>query len=178
MDWDLLFWVLARVAGMTAFVALSISLLSGLALRTAVLDRLVSNRALVAAHEFTTLLWAPFGLLHLGALLLDRTARVGPLDLLVPFAVPYGTLAIGLGTVSAEIFALVALAAWLRRRLNAQLWQWLHRLAYLAFALAFLHALLAGSDFSDPLISAVTWAIAGALATLSIARLLWGRLPA
>jgi DMSO/TMAO reductase YedYZ heme-binding membrane subunit len=68
--------------------------------------------------------------------------------------------------------------AWLRRRLDATLWRWLHRLAYLAFALLFVHAVLGGSDFSDPLVSAVTWSVAAILAVLSLARLAWGRLPA
>jgi DMSO/TMAO reductase YedYZ heme-binding membrane subunit len=58
------------------------------------------------------------------------------------------------------------------------LWQWLHRLSYAGFALLFLHAVLGGTDFSDPLVSALTWSVAAALATLGLARLLWGRLPA
>jgi predicted ferric reductase len=178
MDIEVFLWILARVAGLTSFVALSISLLSGLALRTAVLDWLAGNRALRAAHEFTALLWVPLGLLHVLALLLDRTARVRPADLVVPFQAPYGTLAIGLGTLSLEMFAVVAMTAWLRRRLDATLWRWLHRLAYLAFALLFVHAVLGGSDFSDPLVSAVTWSVAAILAVLSLARLAWGRLPA
>ncbi|MBJ7597288.1 MAG: hypothetical protein DLM67_00285 [Candidatus Nephthysia bennettiae] len=178
MDLDTFTWILARVTGLSSFVALSISMLSGLALRTAVLDWLAGNRALRATHEFTAVLWVPLGLLHLLSLLLDQTARVRALDLLVPFQAPYGTLAIGLGTVSLELFAVVAVTAWLRRQLHARLWRWLHRLAYLAFALLFLHALLAGTDFSDPLVSALTWAIAALLATLSVARLAWGRLPA
>ena len=58
------------------------------------------------------------------------------------------------------------------------LWRWLHRLAYIAFALVFLHAVLGGTDFSDPAVSAITWATAAALAVLGFARLVWGRLPA
>ena len=152
--------------------------MTGLALRTAVLDWLGSNRALRSLHEFTALLWIPLGSLHLLALLLDRTARVTPLDLVVPFRVPYGTLAIGLGTVALELFALVAVTGWLRRRLDPTAWQWIHRLAYVAFGLVFVHALLGGTDFSDPLVSAITWSAAAMLAILSLARALWGRLPA
>src|SRR5205823_5289647 len=105
MDADLFAWLLSRVAGLTSFLALAISLVTGLALRTAVLDWLGSNRALRSLHEFTALLWIPLGSLHLLALLLDRTARVTPLDLVIPFRVPYGTLAIGLGTVALELLA-------------------------------------------------------------------------
>jgi sulfoxide reductase heme-binding subunit YedZ len=178
MDPSVFFWLLARVTGLTSFVALAVSLLTGLALRTAILDWLGSNRALRSLHEFTAVLWIPLGLLHVLSLLLDPTARIGPLDLLVPFRVPYGTLGIGLGTVALELFLLVAVTGWLRRRMNATAWQWVHRLAYAAFGLVFLHALLGGTDFSDPLISAVTWSTAAMLALLSLARVLYGRLPA
>jgi hypothetical protein len=37
---------------------------------------------------------------------------------------------------------------------------------------------LGGTDFSDPLVSALTWSVAFALATITAARVLWGRLPA
>jgi predicted ferric reductase len=178
MDPQLFFWLLARVAGLASFLALAISLVSGLALRTAVLDWLAANRALRSLHEFTAVLWIPLGLLHLLALLLDQTARITPVDLVIPFRVPYGTLAIGLGTIAFELFVVVAVTGWLRRRLTLGVWSWLHRLAYLAFGLVFLHALLGGTDFSDPLISAVTWSAAAAMAVLAAARILWGRLPA
>jgi predicted ferric reductase len=175
---DLFFWVLARVCGLTSFAALAISLLTGAALRTAVLDWLGNNRSIRAVHEYTAVLWIPLGLLHVATILLDQTARVSPLDLLIPFRVPYGTLAIGLGTVTLWVFALVAITGWLKRRMATGVWQWIHRLAYVAFGLLFLHAVLGGTDFSDPVVSALTWSIAFALATITAARVLWGRLPA
>lgn len=178
MNADLFFWLLARVAGLSSFVALAVSLLSGMALRSGILGRFASNRAMRSLHEYTTVLWMPLGLLHLFSLLLDRTARVQIKDLVVPFAVPYGTLAVGLGTVSFELMLLVAVTGWLRRWLWPKAWLWVHRLSYLAFALVFIHALLAGTDFSDPVVSALTWSVTAMLAVLAAARLLWGRLPA
>lgn len=178
MNPDLFFWILARVAGLSAFAALSISLLSGLSLRTGVLDWLGSNRALRSLHEYTTLLWMPLGGLHIVALLLDQTSRVRPVDVIVPFLMPYGTLAIGLGTITFEVFLLVAITGLLKRRMNSQAWQWVHRLSYVAFGLLFVHALLGGSDFGDPAVSALAWSTAGLLAVITAARVIWGRLPA
>lgn len=183
MDADLFFWILARVCGLASFAALSISLLTGAALRTAVLDWLATNRALRSVHEFSALLWIPLGVLHVVALVLDKTARISITDLVLPFqvhypGVPQATLAIGLGTLTLELFAVVAVTGWLKRRLSLGLWQWIHRLSYLAFAMLFLHAVLSGSDFSDPVVSALTWSVAFVLAIISIARVLWGRLPA
>ena len=181
MSSDLFFWILSRVAGLTCFAALSISLVTGLALRTAVLDWLAPNRALKSTHEFTSVLWVPLGLLHLVALVLDQTARISVVDLLVPFTAVYGDLgrvAIGLGTISFDIFVVVAITSWVRGRLNQRLWRYLHRLTYPAFGLLFLHAVLGGTDFSAPLVSAIAWAAAAMLAILALARAFWGRLPA
>jgi sulfoxide reductase heme-binding subunit YedZ len=181
---DTFLWVLARVCGLASFVALSISLLTGLALRTAVLDWLGSNRSIRSLHEYTAILWMPLGALHIVSLLFDQTARLRLLDVAVPFLAPAdiygvrGALAIGLGTLTCEIFLVVAVTGWLKRRMPNELWQWVHRLSYLAFGLLFLHALLGGSDFSDPIVSALTWSVAALLAVLTLARALFGRLPA
>lgn len=184
MSAALFFWALARVAGLAAFASLSLSLLTGLALRTALLDRVGSNRSLRSVHEYTTLLWLPLGGLHVVALLLDATARIRLVDLLVPFGAPVsvyglrGVVAIGLGTLTLELLGVVVVTGWLRRSLPGTAWRWIHRLSYAAFGMLFVHAVLGGSDFSDPGVSALTWAVAAALALLSLARLLLGRLPA
>jgi predicted ferric reductase len=184
MDLPTFLWVLARVSGLASFASLSVALLSGLALRTSVLDWVGTNRSLRSVHEYTTVLWMPLGALHIASLVLDDTARIRLLDLLVPFGAPVavyglrGTIAIGLGTLTLELFAVVAITGWLKRRMSTGVWQWIHRLSYVAFGMLFLHALLGGSDFSDPLISALTWSVALLLGVLSLARALCGRLPA
>jgi methionine sulfoxide reductase heme-binding subunit len=178
MTTDQFFWVLARVAGLGSYAALAIALVTGIALRTAVFDWLGSNRTVRALHEYTIVLWIPLAALHLVALLLDSTARIGVLDMVLPFHSGYGTLAIGVGALSLDVLLVVTVAAYMKRRMSKALWLWVHRLAYVAFALIFLHAVLSGTDFSDPVVSAITWGSAAALLTLGVARLLGGRLPA
>lgn len=181
MTADQFLWMLARVAGLSAYGALSISVLSGVAIRSGLLGDLGSNRALRATHEFTAILWIPLGLLHLLSLLLDPTARIVPLDLFVPFIANYdaaGRLALGLGTIGFDLLLLVAITGWLRGRMPRPAWTWIHRLAYLAFALGFFHAVLGGTDFNEPLVSALTWSTTVALGVISLGRVFWGRLPA
>lgn len=178
MTTDQFLWVLARVAGLSSYAALAIALITGIALRTAVLDWLSSNRALRSLHEYTTVLWIPLAVLHLVSLVLDKTARIGLLDLVVPFHSSYGTLAIGLGALSVDILLVVTVTSLLKRYIRKDLWLWLHRTAYAAFALTFLHAVLSGTDFSDPAVSAITWGAAAALLTLGVVRAVGGRLPA
>jgi methionine sulfoxide reductase heme-binding subunit len=178
MTTDQFLWVLARVAGLGSYAALAVALLTGIALRTAVLDWLGSNRVLRSLHEYTTVLWIPLACIHLGSLLLDSTARVGVLDLVVPFHAAYGTLAIGFGALAVDVLFLVTVTSLLKRHMKPVLWKWLHRLAYAAFALIFVHAVLSGTDFSDPIVSAISWAAAAMLLVLGLARAAWGRLPA
>lgn len=175
---DLEFWFIARITGLAAFAVLSLSLLSGEALRTSVLDFLATNRALRKLHDFTTPLWIPLALTHVIALVLDRTARIGAIDLVVPFRTEYAQLEIGLGTLSLDVFLVVTVTSWLRSRMNNTLWTWIHRTAYAGFAFAFVHALRSGTDFSAPLVSALAWPVAAALAVLAVSRIVWGRLPA
>ncbi len=178
MTADQFFWVLARVAGLSSYAALAVALVTGIALRTAVFDWMGSNRMVRSVHEYTVVLWIPLALLHVVSLLLDQTARIGLLDVVVPFHSSYGSLAIGLGALSVDLLLVVTVAAYLKRRMPKDVWLWIHRLTYVAFALIFLHSVLSGTDFSDPIVSAITWGSAAALLTLGLARLLGGRLPA
>jgi sulfoxide reductase heme-binding subunit YedZ len=178
MTIDQFFWIVSRVSGLASYAALAVAMVTGIALRTAVLDWLGNNRALRSLHEYTTVLWIPLAVLHLAALLLDRTSRIGLVDLVLPFHSVYGSLAIGLGALSVDVVVVVTATALLKRHMKAGLWKWLHRLSYPAFALIFLHAVLSGTDFSDPAVSAISWAAAAALLALGLTRAMWGRLPA
>lgn len=175
---DLEFWFIARITGLTAFAVLSLSVLSGEALRTSVLDFLAKNRAVRKLHDFTTPLWLPLVFAHVIALVLDKTARIQPVNVVVPFVTDYGQLPIGLGTLAFDIIMVVTITSWLRSRMNNTVWMWIHRTSYVGFVALFFHAALSGTDFDAPLVSALAWSTAAALAILGISRVVWGRLPA
>jgi predicted ferric reductase len=177
MNADLLFWLVARVAGLAAFLSLGLGLTTGMALRTGVLDLLGPNRVVRSVHEFMQWLWVPLGLIHICTLMLDQTAKIAPRDLVVPFQTPYGSFAIGLGTLTLEILTLIVVTGWLKKAIAPKLWIWIHRLGYVAFAMVFFHALLGGTDFTDHTVSAVTWSAAMVVGLLALARVLWGHLP-
>jgi len=169
---DLALWLLARSSGTGSAVALELSLLSGMALRTGALGWLTHNRGVRVLHDFSSVLWLPLAVVHVVALLLDPTARIGVADLVIPFAAPYGAIAIGLGTISLQLFAIVIVSSWLRPRIANEVWTALHRLSYLAFAGLVGHTLLSGTDFAQPLIAGLAWLTTLALAAVGILRLL------
>lgn len=177
MDPQLFLWLATRATGLAAYIALCVTVLSGIALRTSVLDWLAKNRAMRALHDWTAWLWIPLGALHVLTLVFEKAARIGLADLVVPFRVDYGTVAIGLGTLSLDLLVVITVTSWMRRRMNDALWRWIHRTSYLMFVLVFLHSSLSGTDFSAPLVSAISWSVAGALALLAASRIVFGRLP-
>ncbi len=173
---DQLLWLGSRTAALTAFFVLAGAVLTGVALRTSLFEHWWPGRELSAIHRFLTVLWVPLVLLHVGLILADQTAHLRLSDAVLPFQSPYGTLAIGLGTVGLDLLVVVTVTSYLRRVLGALLWRWLHRLSYVMFAAFFLHAQLAGTDLSRPVISAAFWGVGAAIAILLVARLSFGRL--
>src|SRR5262249_31590734 len=79
---------------------------------------------------------------------------------------------------SLDILVVVTLTSWLRRAMSNSLWQWIHRTSYVAFVALFLHAATSGTDFDAPIVSAIAWSSAAALAVVGVSRIVWGRLPA
>jgi DMSO/TMAO reductase YedYZ heme-binding membrane subunit len=173
---DQVLWLTSRAAALTAFFVIAAALLTGQALRSAMFEGAVRNRDLSNLHRFLTVCWVPFVALHVLAMLLDAVARIGPLDLLVPFRVPYAALPIGLGTIGFDLLLIVTVTAYLRNHVDPPTWRWLHRLSYVMFGVFLLHALLAGTDFTRPIVLAPAAAVVAFIAITSLARMVFGRL--
>ncbi len=146
---DPTFWLLARSAGLTAYVLLAASVLAGLTLRTRPSRRL---RAPLVAEAHKTLALASLAVvgLHGAALVLDGTVHVTPAALVVPGLVGYRPAAVAAGVVAAWLLAVITVSFWLRARLGVRLWRRLHKATYLLFVLAAIHGLTAGTDSSQP----------------------------
>ena len=127
-------------------------------------------------HRFLTVCWVPFVALHVLAMMLDAVARIGPLDLVIPFRVSYAALPIGLGTIGFDLLLIVTVTGYLRGHLDPAAWRWLHRLSYVMFGVFLWHALLAGTDFARPVVLAPAAAVVAFIAITSLARLVFGRL--
>lgn len=163
-------WIIARATGVASLVALSLSILTGMAMRPKTLGWLSTNRAISELHSYSTVLWLPLAIAHIVGLLFDSFAKVGLVDLVIPFLMPYGTFAIGLGTLSAELLIVVLIAAWSREKLTRGQWLAYHRVSYFAFAAAFLHGVLSGTDLAYPWLMGISWLVAAILVMAGIRR--------
>jgi predicted ferric reductase len=150
----MMLWYVARGAGLSALVLLTISTALG-ALMTG--RGTASNRVLAQyTHRATASLGLGVLLLHVLTILADSYAGVGWFGALVPLQSGYRPLWVGLGTLAVYTFVGVAALGFARGRLTTsargvQIWRSLHGLAYLGWGLAMLHGINSGSDTS------VTW---------------------
>ncbi|MFO0759413.1 MAG: hypothetical protein U0359_23165 [Byssovorax sp.] len=165
-----MFWNLARVAGVTAYIALTGTVALGLLASTGALDVWIARARSLELHRFlssvTLALLAAHGIAFLG----DAQARFDLLDLLVPFLAPYRPLAVGIAVVASYLLVVVHLSAILRARLGQRAFRALHALSFPAFWLVSAHGILAGSDAHRPGMRAVYLVCAGLVIALTLYR--------
>ena len=149
MHHDPTFWLLARAAGLTAYVLLTLSVLAGLALKSRPSRRL-RQAGVLDLHR--TLAVASLGALalHGGALVLDTTVKVTLAALVVPGLVAYRPAAVAAGVLAGWLLVVVTASFRLRRRIGMKNWRRLHWATYALFALATVHGLAAGTDTAQP----------------------------
>jgi predicted ferric reductase len=147
---DPTFWLLARASGITAYVLLTSVVLAGLLLRARPFGTRLKPAAVTDVHRFLSLLALGALAIHGAALVLDRAVSIPLQALLVPGIAEYRPLWTGLGVVAGELMLLLVLSFSLRRRIGAKAWRRFHYAAYVAFAAAAVHGIMAGTDSGQP----------------------------
>jgi predicted ferric reductase len=139
-------WLVSRVAGLTAFVAVSLDVILGLLVSTRTLSRLFAKGAAVELHRWLSPVALALVLGHGVLLLADGYIRFDVLAVLVPFASPYRPVAVAVGVVAAYLALVVHVSFALRKRIGVKMWRRLHALSFAVLIGAAAHGLLAGSD--------------------------------
>jgi sulfoxide reductase heme-binding subunit YedZ len=149
----MLLWYLARGAGITAYLMLSLA--TGAGAYTARRSPRLEARVLVQyVHRSAALCGVTMLALHIVTLVLDRYAAVGVGGALVPFASGYRPAAVTLGVLSMYVLMAVVVSGVLRSRFasserGAGVWRRIHLASYGAWALAAWHFLASGTDSSQ-----------------------------
>jgi sulfoxide reductase heme-binding subunit YedZ len=138
-------WLASRSAGIVAYLLLSAAVLAGLAMALR-LGPPKLRRSLRAMHEQLALLALGATAAHGLLLLADPWLKPGLAGLLVPFASSYRPVWTGLGVLAAYLAAALSLTYYVRGRLGARRWRRAHRLIPIAWALAAVHVVGAGTD--------------------------------
>jgi hypothetical protein len=162
-------WIVARSTGVASLVALSLSLLTGMALRPKCLTRLSTNRAVAELHKYMTVLFLPLGLATSSPSCSTRTresasaissCRSGSRTAPWPSGSARSACSCSSSSCSPPG----------RRRLSRGRWLAFHRLSYLAFAAAFLHGILPGTDLAYPWLAGLAWLAVAVLVLAGLQR--------
>jgi methionine sulfoxide reductase heme-binding subunit len=170
-------WLLARSAGFVALLAASLTVALGAAGTGSRRDgRILAQLVHRSAAVVTLAMLA----LHAALLVADHYVSVSVSGALLPFTAGYRGFALGLGTLGAYAFLVVAATGSLRGRLAssaraARAWRGVHLAAYAAWALALGHGVLAGTDTARGWALAVYGACAALVGAGVLARTVGGR---
>lgn len=168
-----LWWYVARASGLIAAALLGVAMLGGLLMAT----RLARGAALPwtqGLHEFVAALAVVFTAVHLVSVLAAEKLGIGLGQLLVPFTRRDNLVAQGCGVLASYLLLTVVVTSWLRAVLPWRWWRRLHLLVFPLFGLAGVHAVLAGTDITHPVLSRAGAAVGTLTAVLMGARLLVG----
>jgi methionine sulfoxide reductase heme-binding subunit len=143
---DPTFWIIARAAGLTAYLLLTTSVLAGLVVKAKPFGRALRAATAVDLHRTLAMLSLGALAVHGSALVLDTTVDIGIGALLLPGLAPYRPFWTGLGVIAAELMVVVYASFSLRRRIGQRAWRKLHWATYGLFAAATAHGLMAGTD--------------------------------
>ncbi|HSP37729.1 MAG TPA: hypothetical protein VLR26_08250 [Frankiaceae bacterium] len=141
-------WTATRGFGIAAYVDLAFATAVGLWLRHPWQRRLPGPTpgTLLRLHATMIAAAAMITAAHIGAVLADGFAHVGFVGALLPGRSGYRPLGMACGTVGLYLAVLVGATAWLSGLLVGRFWLPIHRLAYGAFFLIWVHGVLTGSD--------------------------------
>ena len=160
------FWYVARAGGILAYLLLWLATLWGVFISSKMVKGWIDATVLYNMHEFLPTLAMVFAVVHAAVLMGDAYIRFSLIDLLIPFYAPYRPLWTGLGSLALYLSVALIASFYLRTVVSRRVWRTFHYLTYLAFLLALVHGLMAGTDSRQP---AVYWMYITSGATLLFA---------
>ena len=141
-------WLVARASGLMSYALLTVVTVTGIVLsmpHRAVL-RWWAPVLRLRTHIALTVFALAFTVLHIVVLAVDPWAKVGWAGALLPLGAEYRPVPVTLGLISLWAGLIAGVSAALAGRGTGGWWRRLHRLAAVAWILAWLHGVFAGSD--------------------------------
>ena len=129
-------WLATRATGEIALVLLTGVTIMGIAVTKGWASSRWPESVVTLLHRNISLLAVVFLGVHIGTTVIDGYVPIGWLDVVIPFAQPYRTLWVGLGTVAFDLLLAIIITSLLRRRIPQSLWKGIHWASYLLWAVA------------------------------------------
>jgi methionine sulfoxide reductase heme-binding subunit len=166
-------WLVSRASGLVLLVLFSAVMVLGVATKTGATTGRWPRFAVAELHRSLSLFAVALLGLHVATALLDPHVSIGWIAAVLPFTSHYETPALGAGTLAVDLGGAVLITSLLRARLGLRTWRAVHYLAYLAWPVAFVHAIRAASyDQHLWWVALAEWGSLTAVATAVVARLI------
>jgi hypothetical protein len=172
---DMRLWFGSRAAGIVAYLLVTALAAFGLLLsHPSNKVEWKASKHLFPWHKHLAFFTLAFIAAHVVAIVADPYAGVGYIGWLVPGLSSYRTVPVALGTLGLFALLLTGITARFTGLLGAGRWLAIHRVALVAFMLAWVHGALSGTDTRALL---PIYAVSGALVVLLAASRYWRPLP-
>lgn len=145
-----LWWYLARSSGIVAWLVLVLAVVWGALLAGRLVSRPGAPRWLTDVHRYLGGLGLALTGLHLAALAADGYVHFGWLETFVPFASTWRPAAVAWGVLAFYVLVAVEVTSLLKGRVPRHWWRAVHLSSYLAFWMATIHGITAGTDAGTP----------------------------
>ena len=139
-------WFATRGAGTVAFLALTATVVLGIAGVQRLKGPRVPRFLVAGLHRNLTLLALALLGVHIGTAVADTYAPISLKDAVIPFVSAYRPFWLGLGALAFDLLLALTITSLLRTRIGFRRWKILHWLAYVSWPVALVHALGTGSD--------------------------------
>jgi sulfoxide reductase heme-binding subunit YedZ len=139
-------WYVTRTSAVLSYLALTGSVVYGLMLSTGATDRIAHRAVSVTLHRDLAGVGLALALIHAAVLMLDRSVPYTPTEVVVPFAGPYRPLWVAFGQLALAGSIIVTLSTYVRGRIGHGAWRRIHKVAFLAWAMATIHGAMSGTD--------------------------------
>jgi DMSO/TMAO reductase YedYZ heme-binding membrane subunit len=166
-------WYLSRGTGVVSLLLLTASVVLGMVTSVRWMSERWPRFVTTFLHRNVSLLAVVFLIAHISTVVLDGFAPIGWKDAVVPFASPYRSIWLGLGTVAFDLVLALVVTSLFRNRIGPRAWRIVHWLAYVCWPFAVVHGLATGTDAATRLVLAVD-----ALCVVAVIAAVWWRIGA
>ena len=165
-------WYASRSTGLVAWGAAAASVIWGLLLSTRSARGLAKPAWVLDLHRWLAVLTLVAVGAHLGSLAADSYVHFGLADLLVPMASGWKPVAVAWGIVGFWLLVVVEVSSLIKPRIPHKLWARLHLLSFVAYVLATVHYLQAGTERTNAAVLLTVEVVTGAVLFLTLLRIL------
>lgn len=169
------YWYLSRGSAFVALGLLWISMILGLLITDKMARSWPGAPAAFAIHEYVSLLGLVFVAFHALILIGDQYIKYQLVQVLLPFgSTQYHPVWVGLGQIGFYVWAVISATFYVRQKIGAKAWRFIHYASFFNFVVAMIHGLAAGTDHATVWAQAIYWTMGATTLFLTVYRVAAG----